>query len=85
MGKKSNLIVGAVATVAATSLLVGCNLYGKEDYTVTFNTKGGNPIAPVKAQWEDQVKLPNPTKEGHKFVGWYYDAGLTNKISDDTR
>lgn len=83
MGKKTNLIVGAVATVAATSLLVGCNFYGKEYYTVTFNTNGGNPIAPVKAQWEDQVKLPNPTREGHKFVGWYYDAGLTNKISDD--
>ena len=30
MSKKTNLIVGAAATVAATSLLVGCNLYGKE-------------------------------------------------------
>ena len=32
MSKKTNLIVGAAATVAATSLLVGCNLYGKEKY-----------------------------------------------------
>ena len=34
MSKKTNLIVGAAATVAATSLLVGCNLYGKEKYKV---------------------------------------------------
>ena len=83
MSKKTNLVVGAVATVAATSLLVGCNLYGKEKYTVTYMTNGGNAIAPSEYTWGDEIVLPsNPTKVGHTFKGWFFDANLTNPVTD---
>ena len=84
MSKKTNLIVGAAATVAATSLLVGCNLYGKEKYKVTFETNGGNPIDPVEVEWGVEYKANvTPTKTGHTFKGWYFDVDLTNPVSED--
>ena len=83
MSKKTNLIVGAAATVAATSLLVGCNLYGKETYKITFETNGGNPLAPVEIEWGEEFDLNvTPTKKGHTFKGWFFDAGLTNPVTE---
>ena len=84
MSKKTNLIVGAAATVAATSLLVGCNLYGKETYKITFETNGGNALEPVELEWGVEYKASVvPTKTGHTFKGWYFDAGLTNPVTED--
>ena len=43
------------------------------DYTVTFDTDGGTEIAPkTTVQWKDTVLdgVPEPTKEGWKFIGW---------------
>ena len=69
MSKKTNLIVGAAATVAATSLLVGCNLYGKEEkYTITFVTNGGEMIAPVEIEWGGEYKVNVvPSRTGYAF------------------
>ena len=84
MSKKTNLIIGAAATVAATSLLVGCNLYGKEKYKVIFETNGGEPLAPVEVEWGVEYKVDvTPTKIGYSFKGWYFDAGLTNPVTED--
>ena len=84
MSKKTNLIIGAAATVAATSLLVGCNLYGKEKYKVIFETNGGNPLTPDEVEWGVEYKVNViPTKTGHSFKGWYFDAGLTNPVTED--
>ena len=85
MSKKTNLIVGAAATVAATSLLVGCNLYGKEEkYTITFVTNGGEMIAPVEIEWGEEYKVNVvPSRTGYAFKGWFFDAELSNPVSDD--
>ena len=85
MSKKTNLIVGAAATVAATSLLVGCNLYGKEEkYTITFVTNGGEEIAPLEFKWGSEYKLDViPVRTGYAFKGWFFDAGLTNPVTED--
>ena len=84
MGKKTNLIIGAVSTITATTILVGCKLYGKDDYTITFSMNGGDSIAELKIGWGDEVSLPtNPTRKGYKFVGWYYDQSLTNPVQEN--
>ncbi len=46
---------------------------GKE-YTVSFETEGGNAVAPVNAKWGETVKKPaDPVKKGFVFTGWFTD------------
>lgn len=45
--------------------------------TMTFETNGGNTIAPLTADVGSSVTLPSPTKVGHTFAGWYSDIALT--------
>ncbi len=56
-----------------------------KNYTLTFNTDGGNNISSVTKEEGTKVDLTkyNPTKTGYKFDGWYLDAELKNKASDE--
>ncbi|MDD3037485.1 InlB B-repeat-containing protein [Bacteroides sp.] len=55
------------------------------DYTVTFNTNGGNTITPQGvAEGGCAVKPLTPTKVGNAFEGWYTDAALTNEYNFST-
>ena len=55
-------------------------------YTVTFDTKGGNTIAPVTVKEGEKVAEPTtaPTKEGFTFDGWYQDVTLNTKFDFNT-
>ena len=47
-------------------------------HTVTFETNGGSAIAGVEVAQGQKLTAPaDPTREGHKFLGWYMDAALT--------
>jgi uncharacterized repeat protein (TIGR02543 family) len=56
-------------------------LYAKwaiNQYTITFNTNGGNTIPSITGNYGDTVTKPDdPTKEGYIFSDWYTDAELT--------
>ncbi len=48
-------------------------------YTVTFDTKGGNKISSLTIKGKEKIEEPeHPTKDGYKFLGWYYN----NKLYD---
>ena len=53
------------------------------NYTVKFNTNGGNEIADkVVAQISDyEAALPTPTKAEVEFNGWYLDSEFTQKVT----
>ena len=60
----------------------------KQRNVVTFNTNGGNKIEKttvdlIKKLGEEFTphKIPEPTKIGYTFSGWYYDSGLTKKVN----
>lgn len=61
-------------------------LYAKwtaTNYTVTYNTNGGNSIAQKNYTIETATfDLPTPTRTGYTFAGWYDNANLTgNKVT----
>ena len=50
-------------------------------YTVTFDTDGGTSIAPIIDNYGTKIDMPNdPTKIGHKFLGWYINKELTEEF-----
>ena len=52
------------------------------EYTVYFNTNGGSNLEPINYQNNIEVdKLPAPTKVDYTFYGWYYDEGLSNRVT----
>lgn len=51
-------------------------------HTLSFDTNGGSPVAPVPAEEGTAITLTQvSSKEGHSFMGWYKDAGLTQKVT----
>ena len=55
-------------------------LYGKWDtnnYAITFNTNGGNYIAPKTTAFDALLEIEPPTRSGYTFVGWFTDSALT--------
>ena len=61
-------------------------LYAKwtaTNYTITYNTNGGNSIAQKNYTIETATfDLPTPTRTGYTFAGWYDNANLTgNKVT----
>ncbi|MGM9969748.1 MAG: InlB B-repeat-containing protein [Anaeroplasma sp.] len=58
----------------------------KEEYTIVFNTLGGNTINSVKVKYQDTLTQPaNPTKLGYIFDGWYTDNACTNVYDFDAQ
>ena len=54
-----------------------------ENYTVTYNTNGGNAVSPASATYTGTaLTLPNDTWSGHQFNGWYDAASGGNKIGN---
>lgn len=51
--------------------------------TIEFNTNGGNSIHSVNLIAPTTDKLPIPERGSDTFLGWYYDEGLTNKVTSE--
>ena len=46
-------------------------LWTINQYTLTFDTDGGNSIDPITQDYNTDVTAPaDPTKTGYTFVGW---------------
>lgn len=73
MYRKIGLILVLILTGAlVAALLAGCMT---ETVKVSFDTDGGSAIRPITIT-ADMTRIPEPgtpTKEGHRFVGWYTD------------
>ena len=55
-------------------------LVAEKEYTITFDSKGGSAVQPVKASAGATITAPAaPTKDGFVFAGWYEstDGGVT--------
>jgi arabinoxylan arabinofuranohydrolase len=76
---KFRLIFLLIAAVAVTGLLAACQDKtepSKPEYTVTFDTNGGTPVAPVKVVKGESMKEKypvDPKRDDYIFGGWYHD------------
>ena len=55
-------------------------LVAETEYTITFDSKGGSAVQPIKASAGAAITAPAaPTKDGFVFAGWYEstDGGVT--------
>ena len=57
--------------------------YVPEEFTMTFDTNGGNEIDSIAALPYTKLKLPTPKRGADIFAGWYVDEDLTVKFPID--
>ena len=80
------ILLGLVIVIIIIVLLFkGCSK--KEEYIVIFDTNGGSEVNSATVYENDTVSKPiDPTREGYKFIGWYYKDELfdfNTKITKD--
>lgn len=53
------------------------------EYTITFDSKGGSAVQPIKASAGAEITAPtDPTKDGFVFAGWYESTDGGTTLSD---
>ena len=58
-------------------------LVAETEYTITFDSKGGSAVQPVKASAGAAITAPAaPTKDGFVFAGWYESTDGGTTLSD---
>ena len=83
-GKMMKIKVLFAFFVAVVALLfVGCN--GTKSTTIVFVTYTGNNVecTVTGAQGVDELQLPEVSKDGYVFGGWYFDAKFNDDFSFD--
>lgn len=59
--------------------------WNKNNYTVSFESNGGTPIASQHVDYLGKATKPaDPTKTGHTFSKWYSNIGLTDEFDFNT-
>ena len=67
-GEKVYAFGGGYTTNAALTLYP---VWNTNKYTITFDTAGGNEIAPITQDYGTAITAPaDPTREGYTFIGW---------------
>ena len=54
----------------------------KQVYKISFETNGGNKLEDYTYDPEKAIELPEATKEGYTFAGWYKDKELTEAFNN---
>lgn len=76
--------VSGAALSADTTVYAGWTK-NAEEYTLTYDVRGGNSIASVKFKSGAQAHtFPTPSRAGYTFDGWFDDATAGNKVSSIT-
>lgn len=67
---------------------IGTTLYAKwsiNSYTITFDSNGGNAIAPINAEFGANINEPAaPINGEYNFIGWFIDSALTQRYTFNT-
>ena len=70
-----------VFIVVMMVILSGCQDQ-KNEITIYFESNGGPQISEITYDLSDAtLELPQPTKEGYDFIGWYMEQTLENEVT----
>ena len=70
------------AVNSATTYSVICGAIDGESYTLSFEENGGESVEDITRVGGSLIgTLPEPTREGYAFGGWYADADLTTPFA----
>lgn len=74
--KTKRCLIFAICIVLLLLVLTGCS---KAEYTLTFDSRGGSEVKEVVkiTAWSKTLNLPEPTRDGYIFDGWYTDIYCT--------
>ena len=77
-GFNSKIIIMLFLLLLIIAMIIGCGKFIEfmEGGVITFESNGGNEIVSQEA-FGYVSKPENPTKEGHSFMGWYFDESFT--------
>lgn len=77
-----------VNAVASSRIMrKSCTLYAKwkvKKNSINYHTDGGvlpDSVPKKFSKNEEDIILPEPTKKGYRFIGWYSDSRFTSKIT----
>ena len=71
-------------TVAPDGTLVVDYYYTRNSYTITMVTNGGNTITAITQKYQSTLTMPNATREGYTFGGWFTNVDLTTAFTATT-
>lgn len=77
MKKRISLIV------ISLFFLVSCSKPDETQYTVSFNSNGGNDISAITVTSGSDIKEITPVNKGFAFAGWYYDTKFKLKFRSE--
>ncbi len=73
----------ALIIIMSLSLCACSIIKNHNSFIVSFDTKGGSEIDPIRVKKGQSVTLPdNPYREGFIFEGWYIDQDLLHKFAE---
>ena len=61
-------------TLFTTMPAMPVTVYAKwiiNSYTITFDTNGGEELASMTLEYDEEIILVNPIRTGYDFIGWY--------------
>ncbi|MBQ7798591.1 MAG: InlB B-repeat-containing protein [Clostridia bacterium] len=60
-------------------------IWTASQYTVSFNTNGGSAVNNITVTYDsDYGDLPETTKNGYTFAGWFLESGFATEVTDTT-
>lgn len=77
--KRTAKIIILLLIIILTTSLYACN---KKVYTISF-VSFGDEISTINHKGMGSIELPEPTKEGYDFLGWFFDEDIwQNPLTD---
>lgn len=71
-------------TVKPDGSLVVNYYYTRNSYSITFITNGGDTIAKITQKYQSELNVPDATRNGYTFGGWFTNATLTTSYTKPT-